>query len=991
MPKVLVFVYLLCTISSCNSLEGEKFDRFPEGKTKKLITTAGIDVNDPDLELTLFASEPDFANPTNMDIDAKGRVWICEAYNYRNDVNNVPYRKKGDRILILEDIDGDGKSDKTKVFYQGEDINSALGITVLGNKTIVSCSPNVFLFTDENGDDIPDKKEILFKTIAGLQSDHGVHACVFGPDGKLYFNFGNFGEGLLDKYNQPLKDIYGNVISQNKAPFQDGMAIRCDLDGKNFEVLGWNFRNNYELCVDSFGRIWQSDNDDDGKKSNRINNLLPNGNYGYKDEMTGADWRVDRSNLEDSVFNQHWHQNDPGVVPNLMVTGSGSPTGIFIYEGETLPQKYQNSLFLADAGTNEVKSYVISNIGAGYGITENVILNASKKDMWFRPSDICAAPDGSVFVADWYDTGVGGHFVGDLNKGRIYRVAAKGKTYGVPKYDFKNIASCVEALKNPSNSIRYLAFSALREMGKKAEGALVELSKNVNPIFQSRALWLLSEFDRKFIEVASQNNDARIRAAAVRMAKKENNSTFFEKMALDSSYQVKQAVATAIYETENIKAWLNLAHSYKSGDRWFLEAIGIGAAQNWDKYLEAFLEGKDWLSNPSAKDIIWRSRAKKTSQYLAEIIEREAEKSQARYFRAFDFQDKNAKNKALLGLLKKSKSEELSLMVFKHFDAESIVQNQEFKAILPIVLDHIKNDNDFIEIVLKYNLHEQRPRLEKIVFESENKEIYLKGAQVLTQLFGVLTLKDAINQKPLNQERAIRAIQRIGMVGNEIVTKALVLIFSNDNYPFKVREAAVLAMEGYHSDVKLWNLMKVNKLRKEFLPAAKIVLSRTFHSDLKVEFEQKYGKPQVNKVSMEAGFLNKKGNAGKGKELFSTYCSSCHMLNKQGVDFGPGLSQIGKKLTKESIYNAIINPNQGISFGYEGYNITLTDGSTLQGLITSKTNDAYLVKVPGQSEQITYKKNQVKTVSPMDASIMPAFPLQEQQYLDLIAYLSGLK
>ena len=85
--------------------------------------------------------------------------------------------------------------------------------------------------------------------------------------------------------------------------------------------------------------------------------------------------------------------------------------------------------------------------------------------------------------------------------------------------------------------------------------------------------------------------------------------------------------------------------------------------------------------------------------YLAEIISSSALKDSYRYFRAFDFQEKNGKNKALLSLLKKSKSEELSLLIFKHFDAESIVKDAEFNAILPRVLDNIKNDVDFIDIV----------------------------------------------------------------------------------------------------------------------------------------------------------------------------------------------------------------------------------------------------------------------------------------------------
>src|SRR5688500_9718317 len=99
----------------------------------------------PGLEISLFASEPVFSNPTNMAIDARGRVWVCEAYNYRNSLNpKNPVKQEGDRIMILEDTDGDGKADKSKVFYQGTDVNAALGICILGNRIFVSCSPNVF-------------------------------------------------------------------------------------------------------------------------------------------------------------------------------------------------------------------------------------------------------------------------------------------------------------------------------------------------------------------------------------------------------------------------------------------------------------------------------------------------------------------------------------------------------------------------------------------------------------------------------------------------------------------------------------------------------------------------------------------------------------------------------------------------------------------------------------------------------------------------------
>src|SRR5690554_5186658 len=148
-----------------------------------------------DLEATIWAESPQFYNPTNMDVDIKGRIWVTEAVNYRDFNNNDGHmhNPEGDRVVILEDTDGDGVADSSKVFVQDKDLRSPLGIAVVGNKVIVSCSPSIIVYTDEDGDDIPDKKEIFLTGFGGLDHDHGLHAGVAGPDGKLYFITGNAG------------------------------------------------------------------------------------------------------------------------------------------------------------------------------------------------------------------------------------------------------------------------------------------------------------------------------------------------------------------------------------------------------------------------------------------------------------------------------------------------------------------------------------------------------------------------------------------------------------------------------------------------------------------------------------------------------------------------------------------------------------------------------------------------------------------------------
>jgi hypothetical protein len=104
--RIIAAVALLL-LAACSTKQSQPEEHTPEASLADLKVYTG-------LEVTLFASEPMFSNPTNMDIDARGRVWVCEAYNYRNQYNpKNPVKKEGDRIMILEDTDGDGKADNS--------------------------------------------------------------------------------------------------------------------------------------------------------------------------------------------------------------------------------------------------------------------------------------------------------------------------------------------------------------------------------------------------------------------------------------------------------------------------------------------------------------------------------------------------------------------------------------------------------------------------------------------------------------------------------------------------------------------------------------------------------------------------------------------------------------------------------------------------------------------------------------------------------------
>ncbi|PYJ82077.1 MAG: hypothetical protein DME22_19575 [Verrucomicrobia bacterium] len=636
------------------------------------------------LEASLFASEPMVRNPTDMDIDERGRIWITEGVNYRSTFQKWGVlQPAGDRVVILEDTNGDGVADKETVFYQDPSINAALGVCVLGNKVIVSSSPNVFVLTDTDGDGKADRRELLFTGVSGKDHDHGVHAFVFGPDGKLYFNFGNEGKQLRypavkeiplhgaapQMETRPVIDLDGNEVNNRGKPYRMGMVFRCNLDGSEVETLAWNFRNNYEVAVDSFGTLWQSDNDDDGNFGVRINYVMEFGNYGYTDEMNGAGWPTgwgkakSKGAPESEKIFYEWHQYDPGVVPNLLHTGAGSPTGICVYEGKLLPQVFRNQVIHCDAGPRVVRAYPVENDAAGYRAKLADLLTTS--DNWFRPSDACVAPDGSIYVADWNDAGVGGHHMEDQKldamTGRIYRVAPKGSRPSAPKWNLTTAAGCAEALKSPNLSARYLAWTVLNKMQAKAQKDLLKLWKNGDARMRARALHLLARIkgkEKKYVQDAIKDKDTDIRVTGLRIAKtlKLDVIPYVKTLAGDPSAQVRRECAIALrhhQSPEAPKLWAQLASQHDGKDRWYLEALGIGADKQWDRFLDVWLAaaGDQW-NTPAGRDIVWRSRSSKTPALLVKIINDKglSAKERDHYFRSLDFVSGPEKDAAMAEL-----------------------------------------------------------------------------------------------------------------------------------------------------------------------------------------------------------------------------------------------------------------------------------------------------------------------------------------------------
>jgi putative membrane-bound dehydrogenase-like protein len=993
---------------------------------------AGLDVYEG-LEATLFASEPMLTNPTNIDIDARGRVWVCDVANYRGHNGERP---DGDRILILEDTDKDGKADKSTVFYQGKDLISPQGICVLGNKVIVSASPNIWVFTDENGDDKSDKKEAMFTKTGDAQHDHSAHSFVFGPDGKLYWNFGNNGHRVCDKDGNVVVDKAGNKVEDSGKPYRQGMVFRCNLDGSEFEVLAHNFRNNYEVCVDSFGNIWQSDNDDDGNKAVRINYVMEGGNYGYTDEITGAGWQSPRTNIEKDIPSRHWHLNDPGVVPNVLITGAGAPSGICVYEGDLLPKPFHGNVLHCEPGQNSMRCYRMEKDGAGFKCVETVEVLKGTRDNWFRPADVCVAPDGSVFVSDWYDPGVGGHAQGDTGRGRIFRVAPKGKKYEVPAVDLNTTVGIFKALLSPASSVRYLGHRTAEPRVYELMTKEDETTADVEALFKSkdeialvRMGWLLATtksmappekeslglLDLFAFGLFGGNIDPMFIRMPLAQARSKSVDATIELIEKVARGEVDRAafvpVIVSMRSIEGVRAskvWAEFASFHLGKDRWYLEALGIGAANKWDACLDAWLEkvGDKW-NTPAGRDIIWRSRAKKTPGLLAKIILDESIPTAElpRYLRAFDFQAKGGERDAALVQIafagfndaerRKFVSTEALTRLGRGFD---VTKDPQAQAALGQLLDEVRGTSQFVDLVNRFHIQTRYPELLALAQKQPDGQLAVEAMQALLATSeGPGLIEKAITSGDV--AGATSTAIALGGVTNKESHDILIRALMDVSRHVEIRKAAARSLaKTKHGAEDLLEMVKGEMIPLEVASGAAFTLHAAPWPEIRAEAGKLFPPPpSKNDAPLPAigELVKRRGDATRGKAIFANAgtCAKCHKVGDEGKEVGPALTEIGDKLSLAAMYESILFPSAGIAHSYETYTLLLEDGSVVNGLLVSKTPEEVVIKGEDALNR-TFKTGEIDEMKKQTLSIMPA-DLQKlmtvDELVDVVEYLTTLK
>jgi putative membrane-bound dehydrogenase-like protein len=559
------------------------------------------------LEVTVWATTPQLSNPTNIDFDSRGRLWVAEGVNYRTHSKRRP---EGDRIVVLEDTDGDGSADSSHAFVQEPGLIAPLGIAVFENKVVVSQPPDLLVYTvnhDGKFDPAIDKKETLLTGFNGQNHDHSLHSVTAGPDGKWYWNQGNTGAQFTDKAGRKFSMGSAYMMMELAGQKSDdghvwvgGFAAKMNPDGSGLSIIGHNFRNSYEQTVTSFGDVFQSDNDD--PPACRVSAVMEGGNAGFCSADGKRLWKADQRPGQAKPVAE-WRQEDPGTMPAGDVYGGGSPTGVTFYENGALGDNWQGLLLACEAGKNVIFGYSPKPSGAGWKLERFDFLTSNKEKEFagsdflggkpsgelktkFRPSDVAVGPDGALYVADWFDARVGGHqTLDDACSGTIYRIAPKGFKPKIPKLDLASTEGQILALQSPAVNVRHAGFIRLRAQGAKAVAPVAGLLEHSNPYVAARATWLLAQMGDAGVErvkplLKASAESTRLVAYRALKAAGHDVVPIASSMAEDPSPAVRREVALSLRDVPAEKAVPILARigrQFDGFDRAYLEAFGLGS------------------------------------------------------------------------------------------------------------------------------------------------------------------------------------------------------------------------------------------------------------------------------------------------------------------------------------------------------------------------------------------------------------------------------
>ncbi len=491
-------------------------------EAQQAITTFRLD---SPLAAELVAAEPMVANAVAFTIDRQGRIFVCETFRQEVGVTDnrshdeiwvdhdlaaqtvddriayhrkllphqgVDYSRQQDRIRMLLDTDGDGRSDQASVFadrFHALEDGTGAGVLSLDDGVLFTCIPHLWLLRDRDGDGRAEERTKIHSGFGVRVAfrGHDLHGLVRGPDGRVYFSVGDRG------YHVETHE--GGTLANPES----GAVFRCEPNGSGLEVFATGLRNPQELAFDQYGNLFTGDNNSDSGDRARWVYVVEGGDSG---------WRMAYQYLSDrGPFNREklWHpfhlEQPAYIVPPIANIGDG-PSGLAYYPGTGFAQGFADRFFLCDfrgtPGDSGIRTIQNKPAGAFFEVAEQ------RQPIWrLLPTDLEFGADGYLYVSDWVTGWVG------EGKGRIYRFADPTIVGSQTIAEVRRLLEIGIRTSTPDELAAFLAHADQRirlesqfELVRRKQFELLSttLKDSTQLLARLHAMWGLGQFARKMNE-----------------------------------------------------------------------------------------------------------------------------------------------------------------------------------------------------------------------------------------------------------------------------------------------------------------------------------------------------------------------------------------------------------------------------------------------------------------------------------------------------------
>ena len=953
-----------------------------EEERKTFVLPEGFEVN-------LFAADPGIHKPVQMNFDPQGRLWIAASEVYPQ---IAPGQKATDKILILEDTNGDGVSDKTTVFADGLLIPT--GVEPGDGGAYVANSTEVLHLKDTDGDGKADQSRIVLSGFGTEDTHHILHTFRWGMDGQLYMN----------------QSIY--IHSHVETPFgvrrlNAGGIWQFRPETMRLEVFARGWVNTWGHTFDRWGQSFATD----GAGGEGINYVVPGASY-------------------PAVF---------GVPRILHGLNPGSPKycGLEMVDGRHLPDDWQGNLITHDFRGHRVCRFVLSEDGSGFAARQQ--------------QDVKQGPDGAIYIADWYNPIIQHGEVDfrdprrDHTHGRIWRVTAKGrKPLAKPKLVGADVASLLSSLKSPETFERQHAKRVLKELGadkvlQPLTAWVAQLDAN-DPQFEHHrleGLWMFQSLDVPnvtLLDAVLKSKTPQARAAGVRV--------------------VAQWFGVAVGATDEPKlpgqsakalAWLETAIADEH-PRVRLEAVRALAEFPQLDAAKLALRAVDQPLDQFLDYALWQTSRELASAWLPEVVAGRFDFEGKIPRLLFAIRSAEA-TPAVSVLVAKWKNGEV--LAENGIAAVETIAQLGDPDHLRFVFDKVTS-NDAVPstaaLMLRTLAEAKRKRNVQPAGDLGSLINALKSPDPRLQLAAVdcigawkvesfrAPLAELVNDAQASGPARLAAIQGVAQLGGG-ASKQLLAQLAGANEAESIRAAAVtslipldtgnaakLAVTWLASSKEIGQQGAVinaflqhkggpdvlaSALVDQKLPedAAKVALriitgSGRQEPKLTDALSKSGGitnmPKKLAKEEMEAlvNTIKDQGDAAHGERIFrraELNCLKCHAIGGAGGKVGPDLVSIGSSAQVDYLVDSILDPNKNVKEGYQSVVVTTDQGKVLTGIKLRQTDTDLLLR-DVEDREFGVPLKSIDELS-NGSSLMPVGlvdKLTKSELIDLVRFMSEL-